>query len=455
LTPRRPPADARALAARRAALRVLLASETLPFDPACELVLERRPLSHQDRALARTLAVGTLKLRRRLDFMLDQVLDVKHKPLPVAIQQVLRLGAFQLTELTRVPDFAAVSTAVELAKQWGHEGTSRLVNAVLRRLASHEGAWPWPESKGDPVTNLATVHSYPNWIVRMWLTELGEEEALARCKAGNRRAGLTVRMFRGRTWEPEALEWLHELHSDSKPARWFAEYRYLPDAPDVGPLFEHHGADCVVQNEAGAAAVYLLQLEPGDTVLDVCSAPGGKLTHAMQFVGERGRLLALEVHARRIKRLVGNLARLGARRALVVRADGRHLPAQGVSKILLDAPCTGLGLLHRHPELRWQKRPEDITRLAAIQTELLEAAVRALAPGGRLVYSTCSTVRAENEAQIEGVLKRHRELAVVDPRPLLPAGLPAEPQWVSILPDPPRLDGAFACALEKKNGVGP
>lgn len=449
MTPRRSPEQARALAGRRAALRVLLASDDLPFDTAFERELERRPLPHQDRALARTLAVGTLKLRRRLDFMLDLVLDPKHKPLPVAIQQVLRLGAFQLTELSRMPAFAAVSTSVELAKQWGHAGTSRLVNAVLRRLADHRDEWPWPSAESDPVNHLATRFSYPNWIVRMWLNEFGAEEALERCKAGNRRAGVTLRLVRLLAWQPEQLDWIAGLHAESKPARWFGEYRYLPDAPDVTPLFEQHGADCVVQNEAAAAAVYLLDLKPGETVLDVCSAPGGKLSHAMRFVGEGGRVVALDNHPRRMRRLVENLTRVGARRALVARADGRHLPVVGVSKILLDAPCTGLGLLHRHPELRWRKHPEDIPRLAALQTELLEAAVKAVSPGGTVVYSTCSTARQENETQIELVLSRHPELTVVDPRPLLPAGVPATERWVNLPSDPPRLDGAFACALKK------
>jgi 16S rRNA (cytosine967-C5)-methyltransferase len=449
VTSRRTPGDTRALASRLAALRVLLSKGDVPFEVAFELELERRPLSPKDRALARTLAVGTLKLRRRLDFMLDTFLNAKHKPLPVAIRQILRLGAFQLTELTRVPAFAAVSTSVELARQFGHSGTSGLVNAVLRRLATFEGPWPWPVEADDPVVSLATRYSYPNWIVRLWRDEFGDEEALARCKAGNRRAGVTLRLVRQSSWGREQIDWLEALHIESRPARWFSEYRYLPEATDVASIMDLHRADCVVQNESAAAAVHLLSLRPGDTLLDVCSAPGGKLTHACRFVGTDGLLIALDTHARRLRRLVENLTRVNATRTLVVRADGRHLPAQGLRKILLDAPCTGLGLLHRHPELRWQKRPEDLVRLAAIQTDLLEAAVRALAPGGRLVYSTCSTAREENEDQVTRLLQRHPELAIVDPRPLLPADVPAGPRWVNIVPDPPRLDGAFACALDK------
>jgi 16S rRNA (cytosine967-C5)-methyltransferase len=434
-------------------LRVLLSTGPISFETAFERELERRPLSAQDRALARSLAAGALKLRRRLDFMLDLVIEAKHKPLPPVIQQILRLGALQLTELSRVPDFAAVSTSVELAKKWGHSGTAKLVNAVLRRLAAHDENWPWPDFEEDPLGHLATRYSYPNWMVRLWIGEVGVEAALDRCKAGNRRAGVYLRLVRESAWQQAQIDWLTGLQMESKPARWFPEFRYLPDAPDLTELFERHGQDCLVQNEAAAAAVYLADLKPGECLADICAAPGGKVTHAARFVGDRGLLVAIDTHARRLQRLVENLTRVKLGKTLVVRADGRRLPVRNVAKILLDAPCTGLGLLHRHPELRWQKRPEDVIRLAQIQSELLDAGVAALPPGGRLVYSTCSTAREENEFQIERVLKSHPELSPVDPRPLLPAGVPAGPRWVKIEPDPPRLDGAFACALEKNDAA--
>ena len=449
MTPRRTSGDSRALAGRRAALRVLLSADDIPFDVAFDREMERRPLDARDRALARSLAMGSLKLRRRLDFMLEQFLDKKHKPLPTAIREILRMGAYQLTELSRMPDFAAVSTSVELSKQFGHPGTSRLVNAVLRRFAAHDHSWPWPDETSDPVNHLGTRYSYPNWIVRRWLDRLSFPETVSRCKAGNRRPGITVRLVRESAWEGPQLEWLSELEAESRAARWFEEYRYLPDAPDVGPVMAEHGHDCVVQNEAQAASVYLLGLEPGDTLLDVCAAPGGKLSHALRFVGENGRLVALDLQPRRVRRLLDTLSRVDAKRTLVARADGRKPPVKTVRKILLDAPCTGMGLLHRHPELRWQKRPEDLERLCHLQVELLEAAVAVLPSGGRLVYATCSTCEEENEEQIERLLTRHPELSTVDPRPLLPEGVPATHRWVNILPDPPRLDGAFACALEK------
>jgi 16S rRNA (cytosine967-C5)-methyltransferase len=421
----------------------------LQFDTAFDRELARRPLGVKDRALARTLAFGSIKLRRRLDFLIEQFVDKKHRPLPPPIQQVLRLGTYQLTELTRVPRFAAVSTSVDLAKQWGHAGTAKLANAILRRIADHEGDWPWPNPTTDPVLHIATRYSYPNWIVRMWLYEFGEEETVRRCKAGNRAAGVNLRLIHDLEWTAQQVNWLTSHHTESRAGCWFTEYRFLPHPLDPAEITSHFAGEAMVQNESAAVATYLLDLKPGETALEVGSAPGGKIAHMARFVGENGHLLALDTNRRRMRRLQDNLERAGLSHVRLLRGDGRALPVRAVNKILLDVPCSGLGLLHRYPDMRWQKRPEDVARLVDIQWDLLTSAVSALPPGGRLVYSTCTTTREENEGQIARLLETHTDLAVVDPRPLLPAGVPAGPHWVNIQPDPPRLDGAFACALKK------
>jgi 16S rRNA (cytosine967-C5)-methyltransferase len=439
------------LAARRAALRILLAASggDLRFDTAFEREMRRRPLGRKDRALARNLAAGSLKLRRRLDFQIDQFLEARHKPLPAPIQQILRLGTYQLRELTRVPRFAAVNTSVELAKQWGHTGTARLVNAVLRRVADFAGTWPWPRRSEDPVNHLATLYSYPNWIVRHWITERGEETAEKFCRLGNRPAGLTLRRAKEDHWPQPTLNPLVKAATEVVAARWFNEYRFLPDPPAVADIPAIAAGEATVQNEAAAAAVYLLDLKPGDTLLEVGAAPGGKATHAARFVGEAGRVIALDANARRMRRLRENLNRMKLGQVRMVRADGTRPPFAGLSKILLDTPCSGLGLLHRHPDLRWQKDIVDIERLAELQYSLLQAGIDALAPGGLLVYSTCTTTQLENEGQVARLLEAREDVTVVDPRPLLPQGLPANPSWVVIEPDPPQLDGAFACCLKK------
>jgi 16S rRNA (cytosine967-C5)-methyltransferase len=439
------------LAARRAALRVLLASAggDLRFDTAFERELRRRPLERKDRALARNLASGSLKLRRRLDFIIDQFLEARHRPLPAPIQQILRLGTYQLRELSRVPRFAAVNTSVELAKQWGHTGTARLVNAVLRRIAEFSGSWPWPERSEDPVNYLATVYSYPNWIVRHWISERGEEAAENFCRLGNRPAGLTLRRVNEDHWSQPALNPLTKVAVQVAAALWFDEYRFLPEPPAVADIPAVAAGEATVQNEAAATAVYLLDLKPGETLLEVGAAPGGKATHAARFVGAKGRVIALDANARRMRRLRENLTRTKLRQVQMVRADGTQLPFTGLNKILLDTPCSGLGLLHRHPDLRWQKDIIDIERLAELQYSLLRAGIDALAPGGVLVYSTCTTTHQENEGQVARLLEAREDVTVVDPRPLLPSGLPAGPSWVAVGPDPPQLDGAFACCLRK------
>jgi 16S rRNA (cytosine967-C5)-methyltransferase len=437
------------LAARRAALRVLfsVAKDQLTFRAAFEHELARRNLDGRDRALAHTLAAGSMKLRRRLDFIVNLYVTSQKRPLPAPIVEILRLGAFQLTELERVPRHAAVSTAVELAKEWGHAGTARLVNAVLRRVAEAPGEWPWPPRKSDPVVHLATVHSYPNWIVRRWLADFGEEEAENLCLAGNRPAGTTLRIEGTPADVRRVRETLRGRGLATTDGRWFDGYVQLSDPPALAGLAELHAGTVTVQNEAAAVAVHLLGPAAGETVIEVGAAPGGKATQAAMRVGPSGQIVAIDKSAQRLVRLGENLGRQKIANVHAVRADGLSLPVREVEKILIDAPCSALGLVHRHPELRWSKEIADVERLAELQLQLLTQAFDRLTPGGRLVYSTCTTTRAENEGVIARLLEARPRAAVLDPRPLLPDGVPATAQWVRIPPDPPGLDGAFACLL--------
>lgn len=439
------------LSARRAALRVLLSSGAgeLLFDTAFDRELLRRPLSRKDRALALQIASGTLKLRRRLDYLIDQFIEARHKPLPVPIQQILRMGTFQLTELTRVPRFAAVNTSVDLAKQWGHAGTAGLVNAILRKVSGHEGDWKWPARTSDPVQYLGTVFSYPNWLIRHWIHEHGEEHTEHLCQVGNRTAGLTVRLTHATEWSKHHLNQLGRHTGTVVEGRWFSEYRFLPESPSVGNLKGIASGEMTVQNEAAAIAPCLLDLQPGDIVVDVGAAPGGKSTHLARLTGETGRVIALDSNARRMRRLLDNISRIGFSQVIPVRADGRALPVKGIRKVLIDAPCTGLGLIHRHPDLRWEKSMKDVERLSQIQFELINSALDSLEPGGQVVYSTCTTTPQENQGVIARILQERSDVTSVDPRPLLPKGVPATAHWVLIEPDPPQMDGAFACCLMK------
>jgi 16S rRNA (cytosine967-C5)-methyltransferase len=439
------------LAARRAALRVLfgVAKDHLTFRTAFERETARRRLEGRDRALAHTLAAGAVKLRRRLDFIVNLYVTSQKRPLPGPILEILRLGTFQLTELERVPRHAAVSTSVELAKEWGHTGTARLVNAVLRRVADAPGDWPWPERKGDAVGHLATVHSYPNWIVRRWITDFGEEQAETLCILGNRPAGTTLRIDGDPAQVLRIRETLRGRGLATKDGRWFDSYASLSDPPAVTGLAELQSGVVTVQNEAAAVAVHLLAPGAGETVVEIGAAPGGKSTQAARRVGPSGMVVAIDKNAERIVRLAANLARQRAANVHPLCADGLSLPIREAPNMLLDAPCSALGLVHRHPDLRWSKEIVDVERLAELQSRLLIEAFDRLAPGGRLVYSTCTTTRAENEGVVARLLESRPRAAVLDPRPLLPEAIPATAQWVRILPDPPELDGAFACLLTR------
>jgi len=448
---KRRPRRADPLAARRCALRTLVTAEEheLRFETAFDRQLAGQSISHKDRSLAHQIAAGTMKLQRRFDYMIEQLVERRHRPLPRVIQQILRMGLYQLTALDRVPRHAAVSTSVDLAKQWGHAGTARLVNAVLRKVADERIEFEWPKRKDDPARYLALWHSYPDWMVERWVREAGEEDAERFCEIGNGPGGLTIRLVAGRRTVAETRKQLRGQGVESEPGRWFSHYLFLPDPPPVRELRQVGAGDATVQNEAAAAAVMLLDVQPGETVVEIGAAPGGKSSLIAELAGESGRVAAIDLNARRMRRVVQNMERMNLHQVKPIVANGLQLPVRGVRKILVDTPCSGLGLLHRHPDLRWQKQTADIERLADLQFELLSAALEAVEPGGRVVYSTCTTTREENEGVIARVLEARRDVSVIDPRPLLPKGVPCDAHWVSIAPDPPQIDGAFACALEK------
>lgn len=438
-------------AARRCALRTLLNAQEreLHFETAFDRQLRSDNLSRKDRSLAHQLAAGTMKLQRRFDHMIEQLVERRHLPLPKSIHQILRLGLYQLTELDRVPRHAAVNTAVDLAKQWGHAGTARLVNAVLRKVADGRAEIAWPKQSDDPARYLALYYSYPDWIVERWIRESGEDFAERMCQIGNGPGGLTLRLLQGRRSVEQTRKQLRGSGWESEPGRWFDPYIFLPDPPPVRELRPVATGDATVQNEAAAAAVTLLEVQPGETIVEIGAAPGGKSTHIAELVGSSGLVAAIDLNARRMRRMVQNLTRLDLHHVFPIVADGLKPPVRTAAKLLLDVPCSGLGLLHRHPDLRWQKQTADIERLAELQFNLLNAAIDTVAPGGRVVYSTCTTTRDENEGVIARVLESRSDVSVIDPRPLLPEGVPCTAHWVSISPDPPVIDGAFACALEK------
>jgi 16S rRNA (cytosine967-C5)-methyltransferase len=417
------PAPARS-SAREAAFAVLLRAEAADAFVSVLLyrTLERAALSPVDRALATAISLGVLRHRARLDHALAPVLRRPLESLPPAIRTVLRMGAFQLLELDRIPDAAAVSESVTLAARHGHRGTARLVNAVLRRLAA-AGAPPPPDPRADPAGHLVVTCSHPRWLVERWVACWGLEEATALAAANLRPAPSVLRANRLRTTPEALLDALHRRGVQAGPGLVPDAIRVRGTLTERLPLFEE--GLFAVQDEGSMLVTLAVAPEARMTVIDACAGAGGKTTHLAALMGNTGRVLACDVHPRKLQALARRCAAMGATQVEAYHQDGRDLGRRfpGLAHaVLVDAPCTGLGTIRRRPEIKWRVDAEALARCATLQTALLAGAAGAVRPGGALVYSVCSLEPEEGPQVVRAFLASHPAFALVP----MPPGFPRE-----------------------------
>ena len=355
---------------------------------------EARGLDPRERGLAMQLAYGTVQRRLSLDHVVEQLARPVAELDPPTLA-ALRLGLYQLAFLGNAAPHAVVGESVELAK--GHKGGHALVNAVLRR-ALREGI---PALPGDDTpAGAAVAHSYPPWLVELWWERFGPEQTRALLRAGNEAGELALRV---NTLVTTPAEVTAQLGVATTPAG-----DELPEGLVVSGAFDAHAHPLyragayVAQSRAAMLVARALGPQPGERVLDLCAAPGGKTTHLAALMAGEGEIVAVERHGKRAQALARTCERMGATSIRVRTADAAHFTTdEPFDRVLVDPPCSGLGTLQGHPDLRWRMTPAAIVKLAAVQTEILRAAISALKPGGALVYSTCTLSPLENEAIVE------------------------------------------------------
>jgi len=443
----------RAAGAREIALQILLAAESRSAysDRLLETRLREARLSPSDAGLVTALVQGTLRNRSHLDHHLTAFTNGGFEGLPAPIRAALRLGAFQMLFLTRVPGSAAVDESVELAKAYGHPGTAGIVNAVLRRLAKGERA-PLPDPGTDLAGNLSILHSHPRWLTERWLSRYGAEEAARLLAADNTEPSVSVRAN------------AHRIRPNALAAALKAEGHEAVPGPNGGPILLvgrgyvasrsplfREGA-LSLQDEAESAVVLILDPKPGEVVLDLCAAPGGKSSQIAERVAPGGRVVAAERHPSRARALRENLLhRLRLPGVSIVCGDGRNPPfVRPFDRVLVDAPCTGLGVLRRRADARWRKEERSLPEMAELQGALLHAAAGLTRSGGVLVYSVCSLEPEETDEVVAMFLRAHSEFISEDARPLLPAGFRADEPVLRAFPHRHGTDGVFAARLRRR-----
>jgi 16S rRNA (cytosine967-C5)-methyltransferase len=428
------------LAPRRAALRILSdVRKGRPFDAALDRAI--RPLQGADRRLAHEMAAGVLRSQAELDDRLGSLVPRGWDSVAPALRDVLRLGAFQLGSLDRVPQHAAVDTSVSLARAIGGVRAGGFVNAVLRRLARVPVDPAARQQEGDTATRLAGAYSHPQWLVERWLGRWGESGTEALLRWNNTRPRLVLQGAR------ESLEQLERRWATAgirfEPAPFGAGLTVDRSRPADLPGYSE-GA-FIVQDPAQALLSWFADLAPGSFLYDACAAPGGK---SITLGRQLGGVIAADLVPARARRLAENLRRAGSGREHPVVADARRPPIRAIDAVLLDAPCLGTGTFARHPDARWRVTPAALKALAERQTELLARTADAVAPGGLLIYSTCSLEPEENEQQVNRFLETHPEFRR-DRGDTFPPELTSPEGDLVIMPQRDHMDGAYAARLRR------
>ena len=433
-------------------------------DIALNRVLQTAQLNNADRRLLTELVYGSVRRKRTLDALIDQLGKKKAHQQPPNLRLILHLGLYQLRYQERIPASAAVNTTVELAKKNDFRGLTGVVNGMLRqylRLAAtptHRGE-PNPKSH-DPlqlptetIERLGILHSFPDWIIKMWCEqlELGEVEQL--CQWFNQSPNIDLRV------NPLQSS-IEEIEAAMQAAR--IDVRRVPHLPQALRIVGGAGAIqelpgfrqgwWIIQDSSAQLVSYLLDPQPGDVVIDACAAPGGKTTHIAELMTDQGKIWACDRAASRLKRLEENAQRLQLQSIQICPGDSRNFTqfTNLADKVLVDAPCSGLGTLHRRPDIRWRITPEKINELAVLQGELLTQAATWVKPGGILVYATCTLHPQENEGVIDSFLESNPHWQIETSLPDSRLSAFSTPQtWLKVWPHKYQMDGFFMVRLKQ------
>lgn len=443
--------------AREAALKILIEinEKGAYSNIALNKYFSSEELRDIDRSFVTELVYGTVKWKLTLDRVIAAYSNMKMEKLSPWILNILRLGAYQILYMTRVPHSAACNESVNLAGRYGHKASAGFVNAVLRNIARN-GAWVAVPSKEQDLTGYLSVrYSYPKWLVEKYIGLFDTEFAEGLLDAGNGTPELTLRANTLRVTPEELIEALKKEDVDAVAGKYVREAVVLKSTTAVAKLKAFQEGLFQVQDESSMLPVIVLAPEAGETIMDACSAPGGKTTHMAQLMQNKGTIIARDIHEHKLKLIDSAATRLGIHIVKSELHDATlpdRLQERAFDRILLDAPCTGLGIIRRKPDIKWARQTRDIESIAALQKTLIQAVSGALKPGGIMVYSTCTVLPEENEEIIRSFLENNEDFFAEDITPFLPTALAVHVKdcALQLYPNRDGIDGFFMARLRRR-----
>ncbi|QDL11574.1 16S rRNA (cytosine(967)-C(5))-methyltransferase [Brasilonema octagenarum UFV-E1] len=425
-------------------------------DIALDRVLTKANLPDTDRRLVTQLVYGCTRRQRTLDAFIDQLGKKKSHQQPKDLRTILHLGLYQLCFQERIPESAAVNTTVQLAKENGFSGLTGFVNGLLRQYIRLE-------NKGDKVCvqssdlteRLGILYSFPNWMIQVWLEQFGLEQTEQLCLWMNKTPAIDLRINLLCTSLEEVEAALTSAGVASQRIPHLPQaLRLMSNAGPIQNLPGYNEGWWTVQDSSAQLVSHLLDPQPGEVVIDACAAPGGKTTHIAELMKDEGKIFGCDRTPSRLKKLQQNAQRLKLKSIEMCTGDSRNMPQfqNTAHRVLLDAPCSGLGTLHRHADARWRQTPETVEELSVLQKQLVSHTSTFVKKDGVLVYSTCTLHPKENEEVVSSFLAENPNWEIEPPSADSPASTYSTPQgWIKVLPHQQDMDGFFMVRLRKKN----
>jgi 16S rRNA (cytosine967-C5)-methyltransferase len=409
-----------------------------------------------DRGFVTELVYGTVKWKLALDWAIQQFSSIKFKKISPWILNILRIGIYQLLYMNRVPVQAACNESVKLAKRYGHYASVSFVNGVLRNIARNRDNIKYPDKDREYAKYLSIRYSHPEWMVRRFLELFGAGFSESLLESNNKVPDFTVRVNTLKTSSKELIELLRQEGMEASHGRYAKEAVIIKNPIPVSRIEAFKKGLFQIQDESSMMAARILDPEPGEFIIDVCSAPGGKTTHIAQLMNNRGKLLARDIHQHKIKLIEESCERLGISiiETQLYNALEVDVGLKGkADRVLVDAPCSGLGIIRRKPDIKWAKNIEDTEEVTNLQMGILNASSKYVKPGGVLVYSTCTVLPEENEHMVHNFIAANPDFKAEDISGQIPetlADADTATGCLKLFPNKHNVDGFFIARLRKR-----
>ncbi|AGB40851.1 ribosomal RNA small subunit methyltransferase RsmB/transcription antitermination factor NusB [Halobacteroides halobius DSM 5150] len=417
-------------------------------------LLQESNLDKRDRSLATQLIYGVTRWRNSLDWVINQFANRKVKKMTPWVRNALRLGVYQINYLDRIPNPVACNETVEVAKAHCNRGAIKFINGILRNIIRNLAEITYPSLEEDPVQYIRYKYSQPQWLVQRWRKYFGTEKTIKICQTLNQIPPMIIRTNTLKLDSEQLISKLEEEGISAKEVSQVKEAVNLLDYPAIASIDSFQAGNFIVQGLSSMLVAHLLKPQEDDLVVDLCSAPGGKTTHLAQVMENRGQINAVELHKAKVNLIKENCQRLGINNVEFYCDDGREISfTQQADKILVDAPCSGLGIMAKKPEIRWHKKPQDLKELQQLQLELLNNAASFLKPGGELLYTVCTFTFEETEAVVKKFMNDNPDFSIVDLKSqAVTYGLEDYYQtgYLKIVPDTSSWEGFFIAKLTKE-----